>query len=404
MKLRLYGSLVISLCVPLSGQVSGELEQLDRQIASKQSDLEKLRDEINLYQRRITKKEQAEQNELQQLYDVEENISLTSRLIKALTDEINQLSDGINLAQVLIKREETEITNLQDKLAERFVHIYRQRRASMLELILTSRNWNQATYRAKYLKVAVDYDRYLTKQVKEEIARLERHRTKLSKDRSLKQSLLSEKGREEKRLLADKRKRKQQIERIKRDRRNDERVLTEKQKAAVEIERLIAGLEKDRDSRSRALSEIRRRREMDDTPDVTFYRGKLPWPTTGQIVARFGQQRNPRLNTITENTGIDIRSAQGSDVSSVLDGLVTTITYLRGFGTTIIIDHGKDLYTVYTHVEEVLASEGEYVDQGQIIALVGSTGSLDGAKLHFEVWTNRQKQDPELWLAKPISF
>ncbi|MEE9161887.1 MAG: M23 family metallopeptidase, partial [Candidatus Neomarinimicrobiota bacterium] len=118
----------------------------------------------------------------------------------------------------------------------------------------------------------------------------------------------------------------------------------------------------------------------------------------GQVVARFGQQRNRLLNTVTDNPGIDIQAKSGAPVRAVLDGLVTTVTYLRGYGTTVIIDHGKNLYTVYTHLEDVAVAEENYVDQGQVIAQVGGNGSLDGAKLHFEVWANQQKQDPGAWL------
>ena len=395
---------MLLLLAPVLGQVSADLEQLDIKIRAKQGELQQLRAEIKLYQRRIAKKERAEQDVLQKLYDIEEHISLTSRLVAALSTEIKQLNDGINLTEVLIRREEKEIADLQEKLAARFVHIYKQKRASMLELILTSRNWNQATYRTKYLKVAADYDRYLTIKVKEEIARLERHQEKLAKDRILKKELLTEKEREEEGLQADRRERQKQINRIKRDRRNDERLLVQKKKAAVGLERIITGLEFDKESRSHELAEMRRKRSLGEAPEITYYRGKLPWPTVGMVTAHFGQQRHPKLNTITENTGIDIKSRPGAEVASVLDGLVTTITYLRGYGTTVIIDHGQGLYTVYTHLEDVETVEGQYVDQGQVIAHVGSDGSLDGAKLHFEIWTNRQKQDPEDWLIKPISL
>ena len=120
-------------------------------------------------------------------------------------------------------------------------------------------------------------------------------------------------------------------------------------------------------------------------------------------MSRFGPQHNLELNTITDNPGIDIKTSPGADVAASLGGLVTTITYLRGYGTTIIIDHGKELYTVYTHVDGVLVGEGEYVDQNQLIASVNSNNSLEGIRLHFEVWANRIKQNPEEWLVPPFA-
>jgi septal ring factor EnvC (AmiA/AmiB activator) len=379
-------------------QTLQELQELDKQINSKQSELEDLREEVRRYEKRIARQQQEEKDALNVLFDIEERISLTSRLIRALEVESRQLTQAINLTQRLITKSETEIAELKQKLAERFIHVYKIRRSSMLEMILTSKDWNQASYRAKYLKVAADYDRYLTDKMKTEIRRLEYQRSKLAKDRTRKEEARREREREEALLRRSKTERQRQVKNLKQDRHNNERLLVETKQAAVDLERIIKNLEFDRERRARELAEMRSKLELAAVAEISYYRGKLPWPTQGQVVARFGQQRHPQLNTITENPGIDIRAQTGAPVVSVLDGLVTTITYLRGFGTTVIIDHGKDLYTVYTHVEDVRVAEEQYVDQGQLIARVGTNGSFDGAKLHFELWANQIKQDPMAWL------
>lgn len=388
---------------PLTGQDAPELKRLDRQIQDKQGELGRLRQEIRRYERRIAEQEQAEADALDTLFEIEERMSLTSRLVKALENETDQLQAAMNLAEKRIRQEEEEIATIKRKLGERFVHIYKQRRASILELILTSQNWHQATYRSKYLKVAADYDRYLTEKVKVEVEVLQEQREQLAEDRIRKQKLLVEKEHEEVQLQRDKAKRRTQIDKIKRDRRHDERLLVQKRKAAVQLERIVANLEFDREKRAGELAEMRKKRDLAIAPNISFYRGKLPWPTYGRVITSFGQHRNRKLNTVTENPGIDIQSSPGSPVSAALDGLVTTVTYLRGYGTTLIIDHGKDLYTVYAHLERVEVAEGNYVDQGQIIAYVGGNGSLDGAKLHFEVWANGQKRNPENWLVKRVA-
>jgi len=396
---RIFLAIVVTLA-PLIGQSSQDLEALDRQIVARQGELERLREEIRLFERRIARQEQEEKDALKVLFNLEERISLTSRLIKALESENRQLTRAINMTRTLIREGEEEIATLKKKLAARFVHVYKQKRASILELILTSDNWNQAAYRARYLKAAADYDRYLTGKVKDEIQRLERQRGKLAQDRARKQGLLGEKEREETQLQISKGKRQAQIKEIKQDRLSDERLLLQKKQAAVDLKRIIVSLEFDRVKRAEELAEMRRKRDLAVVADITYYKGKLPWPAGGRVVTRFGRQRNPLLNTITENPGIDIRTRSESPVKSVLDGLVTTITYIRGYGTTVIIDHGKDLYTVYALVEEVEVSEGQYVDQGQVIARVGGKGSLNDSRLHFELWVNQQKMNPTAWLVQ----
>ncbi|MFC1543142.1 murein hydrolase activator EnvC family protein [Candidatus Neomarinimicrobiota bacterium] len=389
---------ILILAGLLIGQSSQELEELDRQIIDKQGELDRIRSDIHIFEARIARQEQEEKDALNVLFDLEERISLTSRLIKALEAESQQLTRNINVTQQLIKNSEEEIAALKKKLAARFVHIYKQNRASTMELILASDNWNQAAYRARYLKAAADYDRYLTAKVKEEIRRLEQQQEKLARDRMRKQEALQEREQEEALLTKNKVERQIQIENIKKDRMNDQRLLVQKRQAAVELERILTGLEFDRDRRAEELAEMRRQRDLALVADITYYKGKLPWPTSGRVVAPFGQQRNPQLNTVTENPGIDIRTPSDAEVRAVLDGLVTTITYLRGYGNMVIIDHGKNLYTVYAHVEDVEVTEGQYVDQGQIIAHVGVTGGLDAPKLFFGILVNQQMMDPASWL------
>ena len=66
----------------------------------------------------------------------------------------------------------------------------------------------------------------------------------------------------------------------------------------------------------------------------------------------------------------------------------------------LIIDHGGGFYTVYSHITNVEANEGVEVQAGDIIAYMGDAGSIEGSKLHFEIWGNGQKLNPEKWLMK----
>jgi len=106
------------------------------------------------------------------------------------------------------------------------------------------------------------------------------------------------------------------------------------------------------------------------------------------------------LKTTTENPGIEIKGRPGSSIKTVLSGVITTITYIRGYGTTIIIDHGSGFYTVYSHVTNIETAVDSEVRAGDTIAYMGESGSINGSKLHFEIWGKGQKLDPEKWLTK----
>lgn len=114
------------------------------------------------------------------------------------------------------------------------------------------------------------------------------------------------------------------------------------------------------------------------------------WPlkrVSGQIVtAYWGDGRNHK--------GIDIASPGGTPIYAAQKGTVITSTYSNSYGNYIIIDHGNGYKTVYAHAKKLLVSVGTVVNQGDMIALVGTTGQSTGNHLHFEVRKNNERLNP----------
>jgi septal ring factor EnvC (AmiA/AmiB activator) len=164
-----------------------------------------------------------------------------------------------------------------------------------------------------------------------------------------------------------------------------------------------------RSARDLLLDEIRKANVRSDANAVertwvdtqgSFVRnkGKFNWPVNGQILTRFGKYRDPVLKTTLTNTGIDIGADFGQDVRAIHAGRVSLITFLSGYGNTIIVDHGNNYYSVYSHVNEIYVSVGEAVNSGKRLASVGDSGSLSGPKLHFEIYAGQQPVNPQKWL------
>ena len=185
--------------------------------------------------------------------------------------------------------------------------------------------------------------------------------------------------------------------------RNDKNALTnyvsEKEEGIQQLEKIIKRVLEDKARFERELR-IRQQQQTLKTESFKALKGQLPWPAEGRIISKFGRQWNPKLKTTTENPGIDIKGKPGSSIRTVLGGVVTTITYIRGYGTTIIVDHGGGFYTVYSHVTNIQTNVDSQVRNGDVIAYMGDSGSINGSKLHFEIWGKGQKLDPEKWLRK----
>ncbi len=179
--------------------------------------------------------------------------------------------------------------------------------------------------------------------------------------------------------------------------------LKQKQRMIAEIESIINNLFNDKSSMKKREDELARIRSMQNratSGNFAKMKGKLPWPVQGKIISRFGNQKNRKLNTITENVGIEIQAPMGTPIITVLDGVISTITYIRGHGNIIIVDHGGGFSTVYAQIENIQVNENEYIQAGDRLAKIASNGKSKNGKLHFEVWGNQQKLNPEYWLSK----
>jgi murein DD-endopeptidase MepM/ murein hydrolase activator NlpD len=112
------------------------------------------------------------------------------------------------------------------------------------------------------------------------------------------------------------------------------------------------------------------------------------WPLIGEITSFFGDDNG------REHTGLDINGATGDPFVAAAAGRVRLAEPYFGYGNTIILDHGNGLATLYGHLFEGHLEVGEAVEQGDVIGLVGCTGSCTGDHLHFEIRVDDEPVDP----------
>ena len=378
-------------------------KDIQQDIDSQNSQLNSLRKEIETVEKNIIKKTKEAISTTEILLDLENKIGLTEKLIRSLSREERHMAALIQETEQRIHNKEAYLSGIREKLTLRLQHIYKHGRTTFLQTVLMSRNWNDAIYRVKYLDILSKHELELRKELQNAVAELEKENKSLKQVLRRKKNLRSEKEVEGTRLEKDKKKRRNYLNEVNKEKVNLESQLKKKQQMMAEIEALIKKLYSDKDAMKRREEELARIRAMQNratSGNFAKMKGKLPWPVMGKVVSKFGTHKNKKLNTITENVGIDIKTNAGTSVVSVLDGVVSTITYIRGHGNIIIIDHGGGFNTVYAHIERINVNENDYIQAGNTIAKVSDSNSAGGDILHFEVWGNQQKLNPEHWLKK----
>lgn len=126
-------------------------------------------------------------------------------------------------------------------------------------------------------------------------------------------------------------------------------------------------------------------------------KGRLPWPTQGSMIHRFG---SARIAGQINWSGAYISAPMGQPVLSVHHGRVVFADYFGGHGLLVIVDHGEGYLSLYAHNQSLLKKAGEPVKAGETIANVGNSGGQASTGLYFEIRHQGRPIDPSGWLAR----
>ena len=135
---------------------------------------------------------------------------------------------------------------------------------------------------------------------------------------------------------------------------------------------------------------------LNQTANVAFQtrKGKLPWPSRGEILARFGSAREVGK---LKWDGVLISAPEGQEVRAIHHGRVAFADWLRGFGLLLIIDHGEGYMSLYGHNQSLFKETGEWVEPGEVVAQVGSSGGRSRSGIYFGIRHNGQPKNPTQW-------
>lgn len=135
--------------------------------------------------------------------------------------------------------------------------------------------------------------------------------------------------------------------------------------------------------------------QLPDSEPFSKLSGRLPWPTKGPLLARFGQ---PKAGGKLKWNGVWIAAGEGSAVRAVARGRVAYVGWMHRYGLIVVLEHGDGFYTLYGHNLSVDRSAGEWVRPGEVIAQAGSSGGQERPGLYFEVRKGADPVDPLKWL------
>ena len=400
-KILLFLWILITLVYSGVNAFAAATSDIDKEIAAEEArmrELERKIEDHRLRAQHIVSQERTVLGELSKLQESTTILEQQNRVLSLRTQKLREDMDKINRDIIETRGRKDQIVA---QLRLRFINMSRYGDAESLNIFFTSKSTHDvinsiylleklSMQDQKLIEDLLDQERILV----ENNQRLSRNREELvSESENLKNKQLEYNNAiaATNRFLGD----------VRRQKALQEQAAREAEAAQREIGRTISDLmnrKRQRIAKEAQDPEAPGRVEENYTYLATG--SMLDWPLSGQIVSPFGSRVHPIFRTRSVHSGIDIRASAGTPVHAAGPGEVLYAGWQRGFGQVIIIDHGRDISTVYAHLNDIYVREGAAVRSGTRIGAVGRTGTTTGYHLHFEVRIGAEARDPLRYLKK----
>ncbi|HEY9738654.1 MAG TPA: peptidoglycan DD-metalloendopeptidase family protein [Trichocoleus sp.] len=378
-------SLIIALMlalVALTGLVTPGLARTDaapQLVAQSVQQLQKKQQEVNQQRNQLDKQQNQLENQQetseQRLQGLQQNITATANQITETEYRLSQAEKQLKDLQAQLEKAQAEYQEMQKATVARLQFLQRQKGSEGWAVLLQSNDFNEFLDRRYQLKRVYQADRNVLEDLKRKADEIKQQKAAVEAKKNqvalLRQQLLAQKQQYEKEAVSEQ----ELIARLKNERSALEAAEAQLARESEQIAELI-------------------RQKVAAQAGIIRGTGRFIYPASARITSGFGARVHPILRSRRFHAGVDFGASQGTPIRAADTGRVIFAGWYGGYGQAVIIDHGSGLTTLYGHCSRLMVSEGQSVQQGQVIAAVGSTGLSTGPHLHFEVRRNGSPVNP----------
>lgn len=414
----LLSGFVYSQSTPKIRQLEKERNELHQRISESESLLKSTGNDVK--------------SQLDNLALISGQIDERRRYLSAIQKDINSIQQEINRLEGELKVLNADLKLKRERYEKSLKYLHRNSSIQeKLMFIFSADNLSQMYRRLRYVRQYADFQRLKGEEIKSKLAEIKDKKKVTEETYDAKLALLKHQETEKKKLEEQEADRKKLLASMQKKQRQLKNEIDKQRKAAnklnAEIDRLIAI---EIEAARKRVEEERRRKEaeakkqqpsgkevskpvtkqmdvynVDDSDrklSGTFERnkGRLPIPVTGPyvIVGHYGQYQVEGLRNVRlDNKGIDIKAKRGAMARTIFDGEVTAVFQYNGLAN-VLVRHGSYI-SVYCNLESVIVKQGSQLKTRDVIGQI-STDSDGNTVLHFQLRKEKDKLNPELWIAK----
>lgn len=375
-----------------SDAASKQRQDRQTQIDNYKTRQKNLQLEIKKGRREVKSFTRKESKIIKRLNQVELSLNKSRKRAAALGREIQALEEKITGATATSIKLKQRIQTNEKYVAQRLVAMYKMNRLGKFHLLASAESIPEFIQRKAALEHILAHDEEIRRALVKDQRDLKEMLVELNTNKSRKKTRAAEYKKQQNAMLREQSIRKNLLADIR----------SQKTLELAAIDALTQAA-KDLNGKLKTLkSDMKTAAAQKNIAHLTFsaHKGLLIIPVKGKITSLFGPYKNRKYNITNFRSGIDIKADKGEPIRSVFQGKVLYSNWFKGYGNMIIIDHGNNYYTIYAHLEETFKSKGDAVETREVIATVGDTGSMEGAKLYFEVRHHGKPENPLVWLKR----
>ncbi|MCP4665714.1 MAG: peptidoglycan DD-metalloendopeptidase family protein [Deltaproteobacteria bacterium] len=346
--------------------------------------VKELEERLKQEKKRLKAVNSREKDLLARLSEVEQEVAQKRRIVNQLNGKISHDMREVAILRQRLSNREQSLRDLERRMVRRLVPLYKYARRGYMKILATAGDLDQFRQRMRYLQAMMEEDGKLLARLaddqREARSEIRRIREQIARTEAVKKE-------EETRLSSvrrDLQKRVLRLMAIHKEKEFYERAVKELRRAAKSVKRTLTDIEKRKDYKTELPSHFK------DS------KGRLPFPLEGKVI------RGDKLLDYSKqqlHKGIFIVSPSShSDVKAVFPGRVEFSGTLKGYGETIIINHGSRFFTISAHLSERRKEAGDSVETDEVIGIARNNRPSKGAGIYFEIRRPGMNLEPLEWL------
>jgi murein DD-endopeptidase MepM/ murein hydrolase activator NlpD len=371
-----------------SERIKQELDKIDKQKKAAQQTAQQAENQ----KAKVQQEKVLVSNDIKTLLD---QLEESSKKLADLKSKVEDTTDQLNENAAQLDEAKARVDARDQLLRSRLRLMYMNGFVSYADVLLSSTNFSDFIDRLNALKMIVTQDKEILEAnvrdrdvITEKRVAIEQQLDEVKKLTTEEEGIRGEllvKEKEKEVKVASLTKKEQELEEI-----------------SEEQEKLVIALAREESRKLAEQEKLRQSTNKNAASNFTYSGGKFGYPLEKQapMTSDYGTRTDPFSKAKANHKGIDFGAPAGTAILAAENGVVIVAGWMSGYGNTVIIDHGKGVWTLYGHARNdgIKVKKGEAVKRGQKISEVGSTGQSTGNHLHFEVRINEASVDPKPYL------